>query len=114
MPQDKEVFTPAEAFQRSTALFQNLTGKTSPDIVLFASCLWYAAPEGCPDHPQPPRQPASVTLLSMILTPGLALAVPRSQLTRPRFNPRSECIRTVLGRSSVLSRSLAGQPYHVG
>ena len=44
MPEDKEVFTPAEAFQRSSALFHNLTGRTSPDIVLFASCLWYGTP----------------------------------------------------------------------
>ncbi len=48
MPQDKEVFTPAEAFKRSSELFRNLTGKTSPDIVLFASCLWYAAPSPLP------------------------------------------------------------------
>ncbi len=77
MPQDKEVFTPAEAFERSSALFLNLTGKTSPDIVLFASCLWYvilALPLSIVPGPRThlPAQPCANLALTLTLTLGSA------------------------------------------
>ena len=40
LPQPDNVMSPREALnQSSTALFK-LTGGRSPDIILFASCLW--------------------------------------------------------------------------
>ena len=98
MPQDKEVLTPAEAFSSSSALFHNLTGRTSPDIVLFASNLWCAIPEHCVHHPDPRSANEGRESVAEHL-PSSKMAVTQARTQTLTYRIRALAIGTGSGRA---------------